>query len=147
MKKLIVLLSQWAPCLTPNKGFHWKEWLPRKEMHRGLGVWPDGERFWSFDPFAMLKITFRKYVEHRLKSKLNLVCMYLKRIEWLHKNCYLVGGIKIWWGGRILWWRNEQNNETNNDSRKNTLHEKRPNTKFFLVPIFPYLDWIRRFTP
>ena len=28
----------------------------------------------------------------------------------------------------------------------NTLHEKCPNTELFLVRIFLYLDWIRRFT-
>ena len=27
-----------------------------------------------------------------------------------------------------------------------TMREKRPNTELFLVRIFPYLDWIRRFT-
>ena len=26
---------QWATCLTPNKGFNWREWLPQKGMHRG----------------------------------------------------------------------------------------------------------------
>ena len=29
---------------------------------------------------------------------------------------------------------------------KETLCEKFPNTKFFLVRIFPYLDWTKRFT-
>ena len=28
-----------------------------------------------------------------------------------------------------------------------SLHEKCPNTELFLVRIFPYSDWIRRFTP
>ena len=29
----------------------------------------------------------------------------------------------------------------------NSLHEKCPNTEFFLVRIFPHFDWIRRDTP
>ena len=34
IKRLIVLLFQQALCLTPYNGFHQKEWLPLKGMHK-----------------------------------------------------------------------------------------------------------------
>ena len=126
-----ILLNTWN--LTPN-------FCPRK--WKWILLWPNGPQVYRNQARNVFLAIFST------NSHLNLekLIVYYRQIqpELKHKDsCHLV----TVYHGISLSLRKLKNIGWRPTFRFfNTLWEKCPNTEFFMVLIFPYSDWIRRFT-